>query len=57
MTCKVKKVQTLFRQLYGMIPVRELMLNTHLIEKIEAIEHQLRGLLVNETIANKQNGN
>lgn len=45
MIYELQKIRQLFREFYGLLPVRELVENEDLIQKIEIIEKQLRGLL------------
>ncbi|MBL7545231.1 MAG: hypothetical protein JNL11_15540 [Bdellovibrionaceae bacterium] len=45
MNYELQKIRQLFREFYGLLPVKELVENKDLIKKIEIIEKQLRGLL------------
>lgn len=48
---ELQKIKNLFRDFYGLLPVLELAQNESLIQQIEAIEKQLRGLIDNEPTA------
>lgn len=51
MIYELQKIKNLFRDFYGLLPVLELAQNESLIQQIEAIEKQLRGLIDNEPTA------
>ena len=48
---ELQKIKNLFREFYGLLPVKELAQNERLIKQIEEIEKQLRGLIDNEPTA------
>ena len=45
MNYELQKIRQLFREFYGLLPVKELVENKDLIKKIEIIKKQLQKLL------------
>ena len=51
MIYELQKIKNLFREFYGLLPVKELTQNEKLVIQIEEIEKQLRRLTDNEPAA------
>lgn len=48
---EIQKIRKEFREFYGHLPIEELVENMKLIQKIQKLEEQLRGLLDDEQTA------